>query len=319
MLIKEDQLQPQFNILEQLDQAVYLTQEEAKLRIEEIPVVEHSGSYLVDNYYLEKLSEQGVECLSQDIAETNGIDMNKMLNVVKEEDAISNPWLLSEASVVVPIKESSLEYQYVSECIDKWSATSDDSYLDAIVEDTYLNEFVDKIKDFYTKDFKNAKRSFDYSKAIYKHNIDYMDSTSNDVKNLNKTIKDKGATDAAKNAAQDELDRINANIKGNGAMLRGHEKDVITNAGKGVGKVALTGLAVYGGYKGLQKLVQTAKERPKSWIGKKIAALRNIYSKWMNTAEKTTDKTNSSLIKNAAHKILTVIDKLMAILQKHAG
>jgi hypothetical protein len=101
--------------------------------------------------------------------------------------------------------------------------------------------------------------------------------------------------------------------------LKGAEKDAIKSAGKGAGKIALTGLAVYGGYKGLQKLVQTAKERPNSWIGRKIAALRNIYHKWMNAAEKTTDKTNSSLIKNAAHKILNVIDKLMVILQKHAG
>jgi hypothetical protein len=319
MLIKEDQLQPQVNILEQLDQAVYLTQEEAKLKIEEVPIVEHNGSYLVDNYYLEKLSEQGVECLFQDIAEANGIDMNKMLNVVKEEDVISNPWLLFESSVVAPIKESSLEYQYVSECIDKWSATSDDSYLDAIVEDTYLNEFVDKIKDFYTKDFKNAKQSFDYSKTLYKRNINYINSIAKDKKNLNKTLSDNNATGAAKKAASNELARIKDHIKSNGEILRGHEKDTTKNVAKGAGKVALTGLAVYGGYKGLQKLVQTAKERPKSWIGKKIAALRNIYHKWMNAAEKTTDKTNSSLIKNAAHKILNVIDKLMAILQKHAG
>jgi hypothetical protein len=32
MLIKEEHLQPQFNILEQLDQAVYLTQEEVEIR-----------------------------------------------------------------------------------------------------------------------------------------------------------------------------------------------------------------------------------------------------------------------------------------------
>jgi hypothetical protein len=120
-------------------------------------------------------------------------------------------------------------------------------------------------------------------------------------------------------AAQHGIDKLNAAMKQNADILRGHEIDAAKGYAKGTGKIALTGLAVYGGYKGLQKLVQTAKERPKSWIGKKIAALRHIYSKYMNAAENTTDKSNSNLIKSAAHKILTVIDKLMAILQKHAG
>lgn len=319
MLIKEDQLQPQVNILEQLDQAVYLTQEEAKLKIEEVPVIEHNGSYLVDNYYLEKLSEQGVECLFQDLAEANGIDMNKMINVVKEEDVISNPWLLFESSVVAPIKESSLEYQYVSECIDKWSTTSNESYLDAIVEDTYLNEFVDKIKDFYLGDFRKAGQAGRYAKVAIDSNIDHIHTTDKELEYHRKRLNDKDADSATKKFAQSQIDRINDERKQNADILRGHEKDALKHYAKGELKLGGTALAVYGGYKGLQKLVQTAKERPKSWIGKKIAALRNIYHKWMNTAEKTTDKTNSSLIKSAAHKILTVIDKLMAILQKHAG
>lgn len=319
MLIKEEHLQPQFNILEQLDQAVYLTQEEAEIKVEEVPVVENNGSYLVDNYYLERLSESGVECLFQDIAKANDIDMGKMLNVVKEEDVIINPLMLFECSVVAPIKESSLEYQYVSECIDKWSTSSDDKYLDAIVEDTYLNEFVDKIKDFYLGDFAKAGQSARYAVARAKHNADYIRSTNRTINSNNRLLRDENATDAAKKMAQDEINSINDERKMNADILRGHEKDALKNYAKGELKLGGTALAAYGGYKGVQKLVQMAKDRPKSWIGKKIASLRKIYTKWMSAAEKTSDKTNSSLIKNAAHKILTVIDKLLAILQKNAG
>ena len=319
MLIKEEHLQSQFNILEQLDQAVYLTQEEAEIDVEEVPVVENNGLYLVDNYYLERLSESGVECLFQDIAKANDIDMGKILNVVKEEDVIINPWMLFECSVVAPIKESSLEYQYVSECVDKWSTTSDDKYLDAIVEDTYLNEFVDKIKDFYLGDFAKAGQSARYAVARAKHNADYIRSTNRTINSNNRLLRDENATDAAKKMAQDEINSINDERKMNADILRGHEKDALKNYAKGELKLGGTALAAYGGYKGVQKLVQMAKDRPKSWIGKKIASLRKIYTKWMSAAEKTSDKTNSSLIKNAAHKILTVIDKLLAILQKNAG
>jgi hypothetical protein len=58
MLIKESELTDK-SILSQLDEAVYLTQEEADLSIKEIPIIENNGYYLVDSYYLNKLSEQG--------------------------------------------------------------------------------------------------------------------------------------------------------------------------------------------------------------------------------------------------------------------
>lgn len=321
MLIKENQLQLQVNILEQLDQAVYLTQEEAEIKVEEVPLVEHNGLYLFDHdYYFDRFIEEGHTPPSyKELAEANNIDYTKIVPVISEESVIINPPYSLAGTLVSPIKEASLEYQYVSECIDKWSTTSNESYLDAIVEDTYLNEFVDKIKDFYLGDFRKAGQAGRYAKAAIDSNIDHIHTTDKELAVHNKTLKDSNATDGAKKFAKEEIDRINSERKQNADILRGHEKDALKHYAKGELKLGGTALAVYGGYKGLQKLVQTAKERPKSWIGKKIAALRNIYHKWMNTAEKTTDKTNSSLIKNAAHKILTVIDKLMAILQKHAG
>lgn len=321
MLIKEEHLQPQFNILEQLDQAVYLTQEEAEVKVEEIPLVEHNGSYLFDHdYYFDRFIEEGHTPPSyKKLAEANNIDYTKIVPVISEESVIINPPYSLAGTLVTPIKESSLEYQYVSECIDKWSTTSNDKYLDAIVEDTYLNEFVDEIKDFYTRDFRRANMAKSYAKARLDDNIKNIADSRKELSDHNKTLKDENATDAAKTFAKSEIDRIKDEQHQDAQALRGHESDMIRGYSKGAGKILGTGLAVYGGYKGVQKLVQMAKDRPKSWIGKKIASLRKIYSKWMNAAKRTSDKSNSTIIKNAAQKILTVIDKLLAILQKNAG
>ena len=59
------------------------------------------------------------------------------------------------------------------------------------------------------------------------------------------------------------------------------------------------------------------KNKPKSVIGKRIAALRNIYRKYMLSAQKNPSK--AGIFKKIAAKILSVIDKLMGYLQNAAG
>ena len=58
------------------------------------------------------------------------------------------------------------------------------------------------------------------------------------------------------------------------------------------------------------------KNKPKSVIGKRIAALRNIYRKYMLSAQKNPSK--AGIFKKIAAKILSVIDKLMGYLQNGA-
>ena len=65
--------------------------------------------------------------------------------------------------------------------------------------------------------------------------------------------------------------------------------------------------------------VNQYRNKPKSVIGKRIAALRNIYSKFMRDAQKAPNEGVKNKLKKVAAKILGVIDKLMAFLQKKAG
>jgi hypothetical protein len=59
--------------------------------------------------------------------------------------------------------------------------------------------------------------------------------------------------------------------------------------------------------------------KPKSMIGKKIAALRSIYSKFMKRAQSSKDSGVAAKLKKVAAKILSIIDKLMGYLQNKAG
>ena len=114
MLIKESELIKNTNdILSQLNEAVYLTQEESQIHASEVPVVvKENGTNLVDYEYINSISEQNgiglFEALST-ISQSNGLDS---LNIsIDEGDAITigeqfNPELM----VVRPVSENSYEY-----------------------------------------------------------------------------------------------------------------------------------------------------------------------------------------------------------------
>jgi hypothetical protein len=208
----------------------------------------------------------------------------------------------------------------VKECINRWTDTSDDNFLySSLVEDTYLHEFLDGVKDFYARDFRAAGASKDLAKQKLDDIMEYNKNNNKKLHQNRKTLHDPDASEDDKKVAKTAIDVIQNRKNKMGEELRGHEWDATKHFAKGSGKTALTGAGLYAGYKGIGKLVQMAIERPKSWIGKKIASLRKIYSNWMNAAQRSADKSNSSMIKNAARKILTVIDKLLEILQKRAG
>jgi hypothetical protein len=99
--------------------------------------------------------------------------------------------------------------------------------------------------------------------------------------------------------------------KGYGKQAVDYAKE---NPGKTAGLVAGGMAAAYG----LNKLNQY-RNKPKSFIGKKIAALRSIYSKFMQRAQASNDSGVAAKLKKVAAKILAAIDKLMAFLQNKAG
>ena len=78
---------------------------------------------------------------------------------------------------------------------------------------------------------------------------------------------------------------------------------------------ALGGVALGAGIYAYKKY----KDQPKSVIGKRIAALRKIYTNFMNKARSSNDSGVVAKMKKVAANILAVIDKLMGYLQNKAG
>lgn len=334
MLFTESDLRMTGNPMAILDEAVYLSENESLIRPQTIPVKENTriGAYTVNFDDIDRLAENyGADYIDAmaAVAEASGIDLEYLKVAVNEADIITDPEIvlaLPESSVVIaPLSENSLAFQYVNECISLWDGMPDTDEADmalaeALIDDTYLEQFIqeaeanasggeslfDKVKgwgtsaknaiqsgagkvgDFYTSDFKQGAASLSARNRRMKN----MNSDSQPMSDsLKKQLEADNKTDA-KNAAK--------------------------SFAKGTGKVAGT-IAVVGGAIALgRKLLGQADNKPKSWIGQKIAALRKVYASWMQKAQKGGPGVGAK-IKQAAAKLLQIIDALMAKMQNAAG
>ena len=64
-----------------------------------------------------------------------------------------------------------------------------------------------------------------------------------------------------------------------------------------------------------KEVMKEAQGKGPSWISKKIASLRSMYSDWLQKANTAVNQNQANIFKKIATKIMNVIDKLMAKLQ----
>ncbi len=91
-----------------------------------------------------------------------------------------------------------------------------------------------------------------------------------------------------------------------------------SSGGMGLGMKAVIGAGIGGAVAGGLFAYKQYRDKPKSVIAKRIAALRQTYSKFMAKAQKAPNDGIKNKLKHVAAKILQVIDKLMSFLQKKA-
>ena len=162
-----------------------------------------------------------------------------------------------------------------------------------------------------------TKKDMDTFHKVNKKIKDWYDQAvqySDDAQRLHKEGKMQERNDAinnfetAKNAVN-QLTKMNAilgkKIKSDGTLAYKWGK---------YGSMGLTAGAIGAGIYAVNKY----RNAPKSVIGKRIAALRKIYNKWMRQAANGGPGIKAKL-KQAAAKLLQVIDKLMGFMQKKAG
>lgn len=299
MLIKESQLlkPAKLDPMSMLAEATFLSEEESKVQPVTIPVREMSrlgeGVTMVRFADVERLAEDSqvsyVDAVAA-IAEASEVDASKLTIAVDEADLIVDPSLLDEMTniVVAPLSESSVAYQYVAECIDAWAdmnAENADELLEAaLVEDTELKAFAEALDDVKAKAAEVAEKG----------------------KEAAGKVADKAKTAAGVAAG------VGSELAGAAKEAGGKAVDYAKENPKTVvgGALAAAGVAA--------AIYKASSNKPKSWIGQKIAALRNVYAKWMKKAQNA-DASVAGRIKAAAGKIMAIIDKLMAKLQNAAG
>lgn len=334
MLFTESQLQMVSNPMAVLNEATYLNEDEATIRPQTIPVSENTriGAYTVRFDDVHRLAENhGIDYVSAmvAIAESADVDPAYLKVAVDEAEVICDPEIimaLPEASVVIaPLSESSLAFQYVTECINLWDQMPDTDEADlalaeALINDTYLEQFINeaineagttqpqsqsgpgvfsrignaagKVGDFFTRDFKAAGKNW---------------------KNLGRI----GEKLQGRVNSQGELDSQDPTNQAMAKAGAANIKAGIKNVAKGTGKAAAAVAGTAAVIAGARKLL-SVKDQPKSFLGQKIAALRKIYQAWMQKAEKGGPGAGAK-IKQAAAKLLSIIDALMAKMQKMAG
>jgi len=325
------------NAMDILNEANYLSESESMINPKTIPVKEVSriGYGVVRFDDVDRLAENyGCDYIDAMYAIAEASDMNPeyLAVAVPEEEIIAYPEIVNELAniVIQPLSEDSFAYKYVDMCLEAWDNTGDEDYLEAIVEDYCLEEAAMILNELTQEDIDQlqAKNRAEHPELYEDNQVGLGKSAKEDT---SKTPPNPAA--AAPAGGGGRLSRYWNSIKGaygkaGSDIKAAWGQEGIKNKATALGKAAWGNKAVIGGtaagvaglgaaiYAG-QKYIREARNKPKSWIGKKIAALRSVYQKWMQAAQKNPQKAGA--IKSAAAKLLAIIDALLAKMQKAAG
>ena len=344
MLFTEDSLMTNVNGLSILDESCYIDSDVATLTT--VPVVENSalGAAVVRFSDIEALAESnGCDFIDamEAVAEQNEIDPEYLAVAVDEARIIEEPELVYElANVVInPQSENSLAYQFCEACLDGYiDSEGDETFLEAMIDEDVM--FVDEAKSVLGRvvDSIGSKAKGTYD-VLAGNNTDRLRGQAHQFqRNVNTAKADAkargeryGMRSSAGSQAYEEYNDLKKLKNPHVAALK-KESRIRKGAAIGAGLAAAGGAAYLlsrnkdkvksaGGALSaassakLDKIVASANGKPKSWISQKIAALRGMYSKWLQKAQAESDAGKASVIKKFAAKILACIDALMKKLE----
>ena len=341
MLFTESQLRINIDPLAILDEATYLTEQEAIIRPQMVPVMEASnlGAYRIPFYALESLAESHGYSLLDAISEVciaDQIDPAYVVIEMAEEEAILYPEVVQELGsvVIAPISEYDPIYQLCESVIEQYMETLDDSILEEFNVNSKMtdNEIIAALTQYGDERLASMNK-----KLMSVTSSSERDSILKDVEE-----KLAAANAAAKEVMQrkfnkDQAQRSNQSADtptsnsagvgsrsdasaGNSGSSSGSSGSSTSSpsSGMGLGTKAGIGASIAAAIGGGLLAYRHYRDKPKSFIAKKIASLRSIYQKWMNKAASCKDSGIAAKLRRGAAKILQVIDKLMAFLQRKA-
>ena len=173
MLFKESDLAQDVN----LDQYMYLTEQESKINISTIPVLENSriGIHTVDFDNVQKIAEDyGCDYLTaiNSIQESNKLD--SVAVVVDESTIIEDASIINELENVIikPQSENSTAYQFCEEMANAYLESGDEQYLDAIVLDEgIVDSAKNSINNIKDSDTYKTSRKYNPKNSVPNYNF----------------------------------------------------------------------------------------------------------------------------------------------------
>ena len=287
MLFTEAQLGT--NPLSILDEATYLTESEAILKPQTVPVMEvsrlgicqipFSAVRTIANEYGTSL----VEAVSS-ICAVNGIDPSAIAVTINEVDIIEDPSVIQEAFpiIVAPISSNDPIYRFCEDVVNAYLETNDEGVFDELFNEGAIKA---KLKWLGSGIKQTMKDRADDSFLM--HPIE--------------KIKERRADHAYNARYQFNVNNTDA-VKANAV---GRAKALANAPHKIVGK-AIEGIEAF-------------KNKPRNAIARKIASLRKLYAKFLERSQKYVDDERASMLRRAAFYITKAIDKLLGWLQNKAN
>lgn len=302
MIIKSygNTLNEAMNILENSE---YLNEDDCLTDPSNVPLFEHELGYIVNLTDIDKLCEDyGIDSLEalQSVAEANELDPEYIRVSIPEEEIYLDESIVEDYAgqvVINPISTGSLAYQYCDMLVDAFAESADEDYLYSLIEE---EQAVEKTKDSKPGIMDRLKGYGNSAKKFFGTNNHYAAvkriKDTIDTNSINYDMAGYGKARKFKNLAKDVL---------------GDNKKDLAIIGGSVAAATAAGTLAY-------KALKASQNKPKSWIAKKIAALRSVYSKWLARANKETNANKAGAIKKICAKIMNVIDALMQKLQTAA-
>lgn len=320
MLFKEAVVTPAEIAFGILDEATYLTQEEAALNPVTIPVVSlDEGSNLVEYTYLKQMMlESGIDLQQarEAIAEVNGIDSSSIVTIIPDYEILVDPSLREEvgAYVLTPIPSTSLAYTFCEDLVSLYEETGDETYLQALLEEEDYIELIRHIA--MDRTMTSAEKAAAQESIRRKAKLEEERRKQKEQQPPPKSTIGQGMKNAI-SVTQAKMDAARRNPPPSGRS--GISRRKITGVIIGSTAGAAAGLGVNAVLNRIKRIRAEAANQPRSWIGKKISALRSLYSNYLQRAQMARETGQAGVFKTIAAKILGVIDALMAKMQKATG
>lgn len=273
-----------------------------------VPVVSNSRLGLNLVRY-EDLNESGFTL--QDVAESNGLDYDSLAVVINEGTMIEEPELANKFNYVIePVSEDSYESKLIDYYCNLCEENMDETLIDNILAESELDNLVD-LND------RRIRMTQDQRKELAKRTIrtasNIMDLGNGDITQFRKDFENSPYQNT-RNYYKYIIDHPSMRYP-NVSLATGGKKDEILEKSGDVQYKFAKGL-IDEGDAYLKDMAATA---PKSRIGKLIAKLRNAYHGFLLRAERANNMKKAGFFRRLAARILTLIDKLAAKLQRMAG